>query len=74
MLNDDQIKKFKEDGFVLFRNLFDKSEIKKILKYTEKLQDSPEVSGKEWKFFENSEINKNEKVLILIFFTIILVN
>ena len=63
MLNDYQIKKFKEDGFVLIRNLFDKSEIKRILKFTKELQKSPEVSGKEWKFFEKSKLNKNEKVL-----------
>ena len=63
MLNEKQVKKFKEDGFVLVRELFSKSEIKKILKYTEELQTSTEVSGKEWKYFEKSEINKNEKVL-----------
>jgi len=63
MLNEKQVKKFKEDGFVLVRELFSKFEIKKILKYTEELQTSTEVSGKEWKYFEKSEINKNEKVL-----------
>ena len=52
--------KLKQDGFILVPNLFDKSEIKKILKYTEELQTSPEVSGKEWKFFE-----KSQKILLL---------
>ena len=63
MLNDDQIKKFKADGFVLVPGLFNSSEIKKILEYTEELQNSPAISGKEWKYFEKSEIEENKKVL-----------
>ena len=63
MLNEKQIKKFKNNGFVLVPELFSKSEIKKILKYTDKLQTSSEISGKEWKYFEKSEINEKEKVL-----------
>ena len=52
MLTDKQIKQFKEDGLVLVPELFNKSEVELILKYTEELQTSPEVSGKEWKYFE----------------------
>ena len=51
MLNDDQIKKFKTDGFVLVPGLFNNSEIKEILEYTEELQNSPEISGKINKFY-----------------------
>ena len=63
MLNDKQIKEFKKNGFVLIRQLFNKSETELILKYTEELQNAPEVSGKEWKYFEKSKINKNKRVL-----------
>ena len=63
MLNEKQIKKFKDDGFVLIPGLFNSSEVNKILKYTEELQKSPEISGKEWKYFEESKINEKEKVL-----------
>ena len=63
MLNDKQIKEFKKNGFVLIRELFSKSETKLILKYIEELQNAAEVSGKEWKYFEKSEINKEKKVL-----------
>ena len=57
MLNEKQIRKFKDDGFVLVPELFDKSEIKKILSYTEELQNAPDISGKQWKYFEKSKIN-----------------
>ena len=63
MLNEKQIKKFKDDGFVLIPGLFNSSEVNKILKYTEELQKGPEISGKEWKYFEESKINEKEKVL-----------
>ena len=63
MLTDKQIKQFKNDGLVLVPELFNKSEVELILKYTEELQTSPEVSGKEWKYFEKSKINKDEKIL-----------
>ena len=63
MLTDKQIKQFKNDGLVLVPKLFNKSEVELILKYTEELQTSPEVSGKEWKYFEKSKINKDEKIL-----------
>ena len=63
MLIDKQIKQFKNDGLVLVPELFNKSEVELILKYTEELQTSPEVSGKEWKYFEKSKINKDEKIL-----------
>ena len=56
MLNEKQIKQFKEDGFVLVPELFNKSEITEILEYTEKLQTKPEVSGEEWKYFEESKL------------------
>ena len=45
MLIDKQIKQFKNDGLVLVPELFNKSEVELILKYTEELQTSPEVSG-----------------------------
>ena len=35
MLSDNQIKEFKNNGFVCIPGLFDKAEIKLILKYTE---------------------------------------
>ena len=63
MLTDKQIKQFKNDGLVLVPELFNKSKVELILKYTEELQTSPEVSGKEWKYFEKSKINKDEKIL-----------
>tara|TARA_B100001013_G_C24613073_1_gene444023 strand:- start:720 stop:1472 length:753 start_codon:yes stop_codon:yes gene_type:complete len=63
MLNETQINQFKKDGFVLVPKLFNKQEIESILRYTEDLQNAPEISGKEWKYFEKSKINKDEKVL-----------
>ena len=63
MLIDKQIKQFKNDGLVLVPKLFNKSEVELILKYKEELQTSPEVSGKELKYFEKSKINKDEKIL-----------
>ena len=52
MLSKSEINKFKNDGFVLIRELFSKNEVKTLIKYTEELQNSPEISGIEWKFFE----------------------
>ena len=55
MLSKSEINKFKNDGFVLIRELFSKNEVKTLIKYTEELQNSPEISGREWKFFEESK-------------------
>ena len=63
MLTRDQIKKFKDDGFVLVPNLFNKKELDDLVLYTDELQNSPEVSGKERKFFEKSKQDENQKVL-----------
>ena len=63
MLNDNQIKEFKNNGFVLVPELFNKSETELIVKYTEEIQNASETSGKEWKYFEKSKINKDKRVL-----------
>ena len=63
MLSKEQIKQFKDDGFVVIRNLLDKKEVDLIIQYTEELQNAEEVSGKEWKYFEESKLDKNKKVL-----------
>ena len=60
MLSKEQITQFKEEGFVIIRNLFDKKEIDLLIQYTEELQNAPVVSGKEWKYFEESKLNKNK--------------
>ena len=58
MLNDNQIKEFKNNGIVLVPELFNKSETELIVKYTEEIQNASEISGKEWKYFEKRKINK----------------
>ena len=63
MLSKEQVNQFKVDGFVVVRNLFDNKEVDQITKYTEELQNSPDASGKEWKYFEESKLDKNQKVL-----------
>ena len=63
MLSKEQIIQFKEEGFVIIRNLLDKKEIDLLIQYTEELQNAPVVSNKEWKYFEKSEINKDKRVL-----------
>ena len=63
MLNDNQIKEFKNNGFVFVPELFNKSETELIVKYTEEIQNASEISGKGWKYFEKSKINKDKRVL-----------
>ena len=63
MLSKEQIKQFKDDGYVVVRNLLDKKEVDLIIQYTEELQNAEEVSGKEWKYFEEIKLDKNKKVL-----------
>ena len=63
MFSKEQIIQFKEEGFVIIRNLFDKKEIDLLIQYTEELQNAPVVSGKEWKYFEESKLNKNKNIL-----------
>jgi len=63
VLNDNQIKEFKNNGFVFVPELFNKSETELIVKYTEEIQNASEISGKEWKYFEKSKINKDNRVL-----------
>ena len=63
MLSKEQIIQFKEEGFVIIRNLLDKKEIDLLIQYTEELQNAPVVSGKEWKYFEESKLDKNKNIL-----------
>ena len=57
MLSNKQIKQFKDDGFIKVPSLFSKEEVELISKYTDELQNSPEVSGKEWKYYEDGKLN-----------------
>ena len=57
MLSKKQIKQFKDDGFIKVPSLFSKEEVELISKYTDELKNSPEVSDREWKYYEDGKLN-----------------
>jgi ectoine hydroxylase-related dioxygenase (phytanoyl-CoA dioxygenase family) len=52
VLTSEQVDQFHRDGFVVVRGMYTADEIAEISAWTEELASSPEVPGKDWKYFE----------------------
>ena len=62
-LQENDIKKFKEQGFLLKNNLFNQIEMNKIKQWVEEIEHFPEVRGKYWQYYEKSLIDENIRLL-----------
>jgi ectoine hydroxylase-related dioxygenase (phytanoyl-CoA dioxygenase family) len=57
VLGEEQLAAFRRDGYVLVRGLYTADEVAEIARWTGELATSPEVVGREWKYFESSADN-----------------
>jgi len=63
MLSNKQIQNFKDDGFVVLRELYTKEEMKEITAWTDEVTNYPEVPNKYMMYFEKSKIDENQRIL-----------
>ena len=54
-LNADQIRRFRQDGYLLVPGLYDAAEMAEITRWTEDVSGTPEEPGRDMKYFENSQ-------------------
>ena len=62
-LPQDQINHFKENGFLLIRNLYNKKSMKEIIQWTDEITNYPEVPNKYMMYFEESKLDKGKRIL-----------
>jgi hypothetical protein len=62
-LPQDQINHFKENGFLLIRNLYNKKNMKEIIQWTDEITNYPEVPNKYMMYFEASKLEKGKRIL-----------
>lgn len=55
IFSEQQVEQFRRDGFLLVRGMYSDEEVADISRWTDELSASPEVSGKDWKYFEKSQ-------------------
>ncbi len=58
-----QLKDFRQDGFVIVRAGFSPAEAKLIQQWSTELAELPEESGKQWVYHEQSRTNPGEKLI-----------
>ncbi len=62
VLSAEQVADFHRDGFLVVRGLYSPVEIEQIRAWTEALANSPEVAGRDWKYFETHQ-STGERIL-----------
>lgn len=61
-LSKKQISEYDKNGFVICKNFFNKEDIKKIVEWTEEIENFKEVKGKWMKYFDPSLKNKKKYI------------
>ena len=62
-LSQDQINYFKENGFLLIRNLYNEKSMKNIIEWTDEVTNYPETPNKYMMYFEESKLEKGKRIL-----------
>jgi ectoine hydroxylase-related dioxygenase (phytanoyl-CoA dioxygenase family) len=62
-LDEDHIKKYKKDGYIICRNLFDNKTVQKLISSIDKVEKYNDSKGKWMKYYNFSLKNKNKKIL-----------
>ncbi|MBT8040996.1 MAG: phytanoyl-CoA dioxygenase family protein [Gammaproteobacteria bacterium] len=62
VLTEQQVEQFQRDGFLLVRGMYSADEVADISRWTDQVAGSPEVPGRDWKYFEQSRQN-DERIL-----------
>ena len=55
ILSEEQVARFHRDGYLLVRGMYAPDEVAEIARWTEEVANSPEVPGRDWKYFETSQ-------------------
>jgi len=55
ILSEQQLQQFHRDGFLLVRAMYSDEEVADISRWTDEVSASPEVPGRDWKYFEKSQ-------------------
>jgi ectoine hydroxylase-related dioxygenase (phytanoyl-CoA dioxygenase family) len=55
ILSDEQVAQFHRDGFLVVRGMYSPEEVAEISRWTDEVAGSPEVPGRDWKYFERSQ-------------------
>ena len=63
ILNQEQIKQFKRDGFLIIKNGFNQYDVDAIESWTTELANMPEKTGAHWVFHENSKLDPNVELI-----------
>jgi hypothetical protein len=63
MLTDKQIETFRRDGFLLIKGLYSADDMNQIIKWTGEVSDFPEVPGKYMMYFEQNQLNPEERII-----------
>jgi ectoine hydroxylase-related dioxygenase (phytanoyl-CoA dioxygenase family) len=54
VLSEQQVAQFHRDGYLLVRGMYSAQEVAEISDWTDEVAGSPEVAGRDWKYFEQS--------------------
>ena len=54
VLSEQQVAQFHRDGFLMVRGMYSGDEVAEISRWTDEVSGSPEVPGRDWKYFEQS--------------------
>ena len=63
VINEEQINQFKENGFLLIKEGFNKDDISKIESWTTELANMPEKTGAHWVYHEKSKIDPDKELI-----------
>ena len=55
VLSPEQVAAFRRDGFLVVRGMYNAAEVVEIARWTDEVAGSPEVPGRDWKYFERSQ-------------------
>jgi ectoine hydroxylase-related dioxygenase (phytanoyl-CoA dioxygenase family) len=57
ILTEEQVASFRRDGFLVVRGMYSAEEVGEIGRWTDEVATSPEVAGRDWKYFEPSKVD-----------------
>ena len=63
VIDEQQIKQFKQDGFLILKNAFNEQETADIERWAAELAAMPEKSGTQWVFHETSKLDPEESLI-----------
>ena len=63
IFSEDELEKFRQDGFIVVRNLLDMGEMRDLIGWTGEMENYPEEPGKYMMYFEKSLTKMGERIL-----------